>query len=326
MQKDFHYFAIAVLCRAAGFNPADALTIAYASQYVDNATESELIRIDIGGGYLKFDPVCTCYQGLDAVATQERATQEDARPRAGKGAVRIAFEAEIGAARSGSDIDGVKVQIVEADDLGIQAQGILFVLELLLDVCQKQLGRQPVPQVAADPVRPLVNGHVVLSGRQPQRASQPADPGADDGYALVLGRQVVAVRVGVARKVDGGFFEQPHRDGPVRSSPGAHRFAWLVTQGGDDAGKTDRVQVGAIGQVKAAALDLGHELADVEMKRAGGGAKGRLAFQAGFFDCSDSLHRLFAARTARTAGSGQHSLSLDDSPRRTAPHPRRPAA
>ncbi|HNT25226.1 MAG TPA: hypothetical protein PKM21_12710 [Anaerolineales bacterium] len=69
MQKDFHYFAIAVLCRAAGFNPADALTIAYASQYVDNATESELIRIDIGGGYLKFDPVCTCYQGLDAVAS-----------------------------------------------------------------------------------------------------------------------------------------------------------------------------------------------------------------------------------------------------------------
>ena len=69
MQKDFHYYCMAVLCRAAGFNPGDALTIAYASQYVDNATESELIRIDTGEGYLKFDPVCTSYAGLDVIAS-----------------------------------------------------------------------------------------------------------------------------------------------------------------------------------------------------------------------------------------------------------------
>ena len=40
MDFDFHYYAVAVLARAAGFTSADALTIAYASQYVDHATES----------------------------------------------------------------------------------------------------------------------------------------------------------------------------------------------------------------------------------------------------------------------------------------------
>jgi hypothetical protein len=38
MQKDFHYYCTAVLARAAGFSPRDALTIAYASQYVDHST------------------------------------------------------------------------------------------------------------------------------------------------------------------------------------------------------------------------------------------------------------------------------------------------
>ena len=76
MQQDFHYYCIAVLCRAAGFTPGDALTLAYASQYVDNATESELIRIDTGAGYLKFDPVRTCYNSLDAVASLAWSSQK----------------------------------------------------------------------------------------------------------------------------------------------------------------------------------------------------------------------------------------------------------
>ncbi len=67
MQKDFHYYCIAVLARAAGFNPKDALTIGYASQYVDDATESELIRLDIGDNDLKFDPVRTSYFGLESL-------------------------------------------------------------------------------------------------------------------------------------------------------------------------------------------------------------------------------------------------------------------
>ena len=66
MQIDFHYYCIAVVCRAAGFNANDSLTIAYASQYTDDATESELIRIQTEGD-LKFDPVRTSYKGLEVI-------------------------------------------------------------------------------------------------------------------------------------------------------------------------------------------------------------------------------------------------------------------
>jgi len=73
MQEDFHYYCVGVLARAAGFNSEDALVVAYASQYVDDATESEQIPLEIKGGNLKFDPVRTAYdklkpdQGLDAL-------------------------------------------------------------------------------------------------------------------------------------------------------------------------------------------------------------------------------------------------------------------
>jgi hypothetical protein len=62
MDKDFHYYGIGFIARAAGFTQADALTIAYASQYVDNATESEPIRV----GNTLFDPVRTAHNGLKA--------------------------------------------------------------------------------------------------------------------------------------------------------------------------------------------------------------------------------------------------------------------
>ena len=62
MQKDFHYYCIAVLARAAGFKKKEALTIAYASQYVDDATESEPIKV----GELIFEPVRTAHIGLEA--------------------------------------------------------------------------------------------------------------------------------------------------------------------------------------------------------------------------------------------------------------------
>lgn len=65
MQKDFHYYCIAVLTRAAGFNEKDALTIAYASQYVDDSSESEPIVIGQPNPQeIKFDPVRTQYAGL----------------------------------------------------------------------------------------------------------------------------------------------------------------------------------------------------------------------------------------------------------------------
>lgn len=60
MQDDFHYYALAVVARAAGLNPHDALTMAYASQYVDDATESQPLRIE----GLFFDPTRTAYFGL----------------------------------------------------------------------------------------------------------------------------------------------------------------------------------------------------------------------------------------------------------------------
>jgi hypothetical protein len=62
MQKDFHYHAIAVLAKKAGFSKEDALTIAYASQYVDNSTESWPIKV----GDMMFDPVRTAYLGFRA--------------------------------------------------------------------------------------------------------------------------------------------------------------------------------------------------------------------------------------------------------------------
>lgn len=62
MQTDFHFYCIGVLAKAAGFSKDDALTIAYASQYVDDAIESEQIAV----GDLFFDPVRTAHMGLRA--------------------------------------------------------------------------------------------------------------------------------------------------------------------------------------------------------------------------------------------------------------------
>lgn len=69
MQTDFHFYCVAVLARAAGFTPDDALILAYASQYVDDATEGDLIPITVNGGDIRFDPVRTCYDGLATVET-----------------------------------------------------------------------------------------------------------------------------------------------------------------------------------------------------------------------------------------------------------------
>ncbi|HNW27912.1 MAG TPA: hypothetical protein PKN50_05520 [Spirochaetota bacterium] len=69
MQTDFHFYCVAVLARAAGFTPDDALVLAYASQYVDDATEGDLIPITVNGGEFRFDPVRTCYDGLATVET-----------------------------------------------------------------------------------------------------------------------------------------------------------------------------------------------------------------------------------------------------------------
>jgi hypothetical protein len=73
MQKDFHFYCIAVLARAAGFDRRSALTIAYASQYVDDSTEGDPIHIQVGDTNFTIDPVRTSYnvlkpnQGLESL-------------------------------------------------------------------------------------------------------------------------------------------------------------------------------------------------------------------------------------------------------------------
>lgn len=76
MQKDFHYYCIAILARGAGFNSADALVIATASQYVDDATEGEQIPIQLNGSIVNFDPVLTAYKKLDALQAIDWSAQK----------------------------------------------------------------------------------------------------------------------------------------------------------------------------------------------------------------------------------------------------------
>lgn len=76
MQIDFHYYCIGVLAKAAGFNSKDALIIAYASQYVDDSTESALIRLETPEGGLKFDPVRTSYAGLESIQSLSWSAQK----------------------------------------------------------------------------------------------------------------------------------------------------------------------------------------------------------------------------------------------------------
>ncbi len=76
MQKDFHYYCVGVLARAAGFNSRDALTIAYASQYVDDSSESQLIPIETGSGAIQFDPARTAYAVLEALQTLSWSAQK----------------------------------------------------------------------------------------------------------------------------------------------------------------------------------------------------------------------------------------------------------
>ena len=75
MQKDFHYCLIKVLTQKSGFSEEDAQTIAYASQYTDDAVEHLPIQVknlpDLGfkkrvdGEY--FDPICTAHRGIQYI-------------------------------------------------------------------------------------------------------------------------------------------------------------------------------------------------------------------------------------------------------------------
>lgn len=64
MNIDFHYYCIAILSMAAGFDREDAFTIAYASQYLDDATDGTPLIIGKEGN--EFYPVRTQHIGVKA--------------------------------------------------------------------------------------------------------------------------------------------------------------------------------------------------------------------------------------------------------------------
>jgi hypothetical protein len=78
MREDLHYHCIDILAKAAGFKEHDALTIAYASQYVDDSTESEPIQV----GDMIFGPVRTAHSGLESFewSVQERVHSASLHP------------------------------------------------------------------------------------------------------------------------------------------------------------------------------------------------------------------------------------------------------
>jgi hypothetical protein len=82
MQKDFHYFTIRILAEKAGFTPNEAQIIAYASQYVDDATEHKPIDLPIN--FLidhprikgnQIDPTCTAHKGIQFLQDFKKQTQ-----------------------------------------------------------------------------------------------------------------------------------------------------------------------------------------------------------------------------------------------------------
>jgi len=82
MQIDFHYAAIRLLSEKAGFSPADSQIIAYASQYIDDATNYRHIKIkgNLNIDYPrlvdgKFDPICTAHKGLQFLNDFKKSVQ-----------------------------------------------------------------------------------------------------------------------------------------------------------------------------------------------------------------------------------------------------------
>jgi hypothetical protein len=86
MQKDFHYCAIKCLAQYAGFPEKDAQVVAYASQFVDDATAHKAIKIAEvpppvrnfkrwNKNEKEFDPVCTAHSGLQYLTGLKKNSQ-----------------------------------------------------------------------------------------------------------------------------------------------------------------------------------------------------------------------------------------------------------
>lgn len=66
MKIDQHFYVTAVLLRAAGFPEAEALQVAHADQYTDDAVASQPTAAP-GSSHLVFDPVRTAHIGLESL-------------------------------------------------------------------------------------------------------------------------------------------------------------------------------------------------------------------------------------------------------------------
>ena len=63
MQIDFHHAVTYVVARCAGFTPAEASVIAYAAQYVDNASNSGVVRFE---GGIRYSRISSAHHLVDA--------------------------------------------------------------------------------------------------------------------------------------------------------------------------------------------------------------------------------------------------------------------
>ena len=61
MQTDFHFYAVYALARAAGFDPGDSHTVAYASEHTDDAKYAHTLDFENGG---RFKQVLTAHRFL----------------------------------------------------------------------------------------------------------------------------------------------------------------------------------------------------------------------------------------------------------------------
>ncbi|MBN1760736.1 MAG: hypothetical protein JW863_20575 [Chitinispirillaceae bacterium] len=63
MQIDFHHAVTYVIARCAGFSAADSSIIAYAAQYVDDASNSGVIRFE---GGIQYSRISSAHHLVDA--------------------------------------------------------------------------------------------------------------------------------------------------------------------------------------------------------------------------------------------------------------------
>jgi len=211
--------------------------------------------------------------------TAELPSYEDLGHRGREQPAVPALEKPEGAA-SGSrgDIDRVEVhKLVQVPHLGAETESHLDGRELEGYV-GVELGKAGVRAEGAAPGVPFFeDGDPEPLLRKVQRSREPGRPGADHGDAPVLGRNGIGLRAAVLRVAKDRPFHVPHG---YRFVPQERTLAMLsarlIAQGGHDGGKDGGIAQDLIGGRPPALARLVEEGADIQAKRAGAGAGGRL--------------------------------------------------